>query len=224
MSKPPVKPDAPKRRYHSPKRSQAALQTRRRIRSAARSLFLAAGYSSTSMSSIATAAGVAQATVFLVFPSKAALLSEIIQVAVRGDDQDLAVAARPDWQALLALSADQLIVRFAQGTTILLGRTARVLALGESAADQDPELAALRDRGHARMRSDFQQIAQALTAQGALNNRRRTQDAADTIYALANHAVYLRLTDDCGWSPERYTNWLAHTLTTTLIRPASPAA
>ena len=47
--------DTVKRRYDSPARAQAALETRRRIRAAAAELFVASGYAATSMKAIAAA-------------------------------------------------------------------------------------------------------------------------------------------------------------------------
>lgn len=214
----PVKSNAGQRRpYNSPKREQQALATRRRIRGAAEELFLSRGYSATSVNAIASTAGVAIRTLFLAFPSKAALLSEIIQVAVRGDDQGRPVAAREQWQEMLALPGDQLLESFAARTATILGRTARLLELGELASDQDSDLASFRDRGHANMRADFHEIATALAHQNALAPSLSIQHTADTIYALSNHAVYLRLTCECRWTADRYTNWLATTLQTTLL-------
>ncbi len=45
-------------------------------------------------------------------------------------------------------------------------------------------------------------------------------DAADTIYTLTHEALYLRLTDECAWSPSRYARWLSTTLTVALTGAA----
>jgi len=226
MERQPVKRSGtrPRRAYHSPKRAARALATRRRIRGAAEELFLQGGYSATSINAIAGAAGVALRTIFLAFPSKAALLSEIIQVAVRGDDQDLPVSGRKQWQAMLSRPADQLLAEFCAGTTEILKRCARLLELGELGADHDDELAALCDRGEMRMRSDFLDIACALADKDALVSDLDIQHAADTIYALANHQVYLRLTRECGWAPDQYTSWLSALLPATLLDSEHRAA
>jgi hypothetical protein len=54
--------------------------------------------------------------------------------------------------------------------------------------------------------------------------RRRTRSppeyAADTIYALAGHDVYPRLTRECGWTGARYAAWLGDTLSAALTRSA----
>src|SRR5260370_41187310 len=66
-------------------------------------LFVERGYASTSLADIATAAGVARPTVFAAFGSKAALLRQLLDQALAGDDAPVAVADRPgfrpDWDA-----------------------------------------------------------------------------------------------------------------------------
>ncbi len=218
MSKPSVKPDS--RRYSSPKREQRAQQTRRRIRSAAATLFVRDGYDATTMGAIARAAGVAERTVYVAFPSKPALLGEIITVAVRGDDEDASLAARDALQQMLAAPGDQILAGLAQMIKAILTRTAAVLAIAETAAARDPQLAAQRERGQRNMRADYREVADALASAGALADGVTPALAADTIYALAGHDVYLRLTRECGWTGARYAAWLHNTFSTTLARPA----
>src|SRR3954447_16791169 len=82
------------RSYSSEVRAAQAIETRRRIRAAAEELFLANGYVATSMDAIAKAAGVSRQTVFTSFGSKAALLSELGDVQVVGDDEPIPLAER----------------------------------------------------------------------------------------------------------------------------------
>ena len=65
----------------------------------------------------------------------------------------------------------------------------------------------------------YTQAAAKLAGHGALPSTLTPIGAADVIFALTHEGVYLRLTDDCGWSPDRYAGCLSSTLTTTLIRP-----
>ena len=212
----------PRRSYHSPKREKASLETRRRIRDAAEELFLRNGYFRTTTKAIAKHAGVAEMTVFLAFSNKAALLSDIIRVKVRGDDQDTPMVARDDWRDMLCAPPDEILLRFAALNGKILTRTARILELAESAATADAELAAQRDRAHLHIRGDFQQIADALTKQRYLPPNLPAQRAADTIYALANHTTYLLLTTECGWTTRQYVDWLATTLQATLTNNPLP--
>lgn len=207
--------DGGRRRYHTPKRTARARATRERIRATAEALFLRDGYARTSMSAVAKAAGVAEKTVYLAFPTKADLLNEIIVTALRAED-----APRPFRTRLreaLAAPSEQLVAQFAALSADVMARTARVMALGESAASTDPQLAELRERGHAAMRSDCRDVADALAAQGALASDITTDTAANTLYAIVNESVYLRLVDGCGWTPNEYHSWLARTLRKALL-------
>src|SRR3954454_16145106 len=89
------------RRYSTPKRDQRAAATRAAILAAAETLFLRDGYARTSMKAIAGQAGVAEKTMYLAFASKAALLRQVIQVAVQGDEAPIPLPERPDWRALV---------------------------------------------------------------------------------------------------------------------------
>jgi AcrR family transcriptional regulator len=215
----------PSRRYRSVKRQADARATRERIRLAAESLFLRDGYSQTSMRAIAKHADVAEKTVYLAFPTKAQLLSEVIRVAVRGDDEETPITARKDWHAILDAPADEVLERLARHETKALERTARLLAMADIAAAGDQRLIPLRDRGHAAQRSLYVEAAASLADRGMLDSGIPPADAADTIYALTHEALYLRLTDECRWSPSRYAHWLSATLTATLTKsPLEPHA
>lgn len=216
MSSEPDRSETGRRRYHTPKRTARARATRQRIRAAAEALFLRDGYARTSMSAVAEAADVAEKTVYLAFPTKADLLNEIIVTALRAED-----APRPFRLRLreaLAAPPAELVAEFAALSADVMARTARVMALGESAASSDPQLAELRERGHAAMRSDCRDVAAALAAQNALADEISADTGASTLYAIVNESVYLRLVDGCGWTPDEYRAWLDRTLRKTLLR------
>lgn len=201
------------RKYESPKRAAQARATRRAIRTAAAHLFLRDGYERTSMRAIAEEASVSERTVYLAFPKKSSLLDEIIRVAVRGDDAETPMLARPRWQAVLDAEPDEMIPRFAAATTDLWQRTARVIALAESAASSDPDIAELSRRGQAATRADLLSVATVMKRRGAIRRGVTAAAAADTLFVLAgNETVYLRLTETCGWSPRRYTQFLERAL------------
>jgi len=207
----------PGRRYSTPKRDQRAAATRATILAAAETMFLRDGYVGTTMKAIAAHAGVSEKTMYLTFSSKATLLRQVIQLAVRGDEAPTPLAERSEWRALVAGPAAEILTRFAARNATLMTRTAAVIALGESAASTDPELAQYRDQAHAETRTNLRALAAELKTRGVLAPGISEQDAADTIYALAvDESVYLRLTRDCGWTPARYTDLIARTLTATL--------
>ena len=223
MSGPPVKPPdrSSRRPYNSPKRTAAALKTRDAIRDAAEGLFLRDGYARTSMKAIAKQAGVSEPNLYLIYKTKANLLREVIQVAVRGDEAPETLSERPEWRAVMAGPPDEVFARFATLNAALMARTAQIIALAESAAAVDPELAEHRARAHTTARADLHALAVELKRRGALAPGISERDATDTMYAIANDAsVYLRLTTECGWNQARYADLIARTLTATLAAPA----
>ena len=94
-----------------------------------------------------------------------------------------------------------------------MARAARLIALGESASLMDAGLRPLRERAHRNLRAAFLAIAERLDDAGLL--RVGTQAAADTMYAIASEATYLRMTEGAGLSPGAYAVWLTDALTAT---------
>jgi len=216
--------DIERRPYRSRKREQASLATRRRIRAAAEDLFLRDGYVRTTTKAIAGHAGVAEMTLFLAFGNKPALLSEIIRVNVRGDDDDTPISRRAAWQEILSAAPEQILRRFAEFTGDIQARTAHILAVAEAAATTDPQLASRRAQAHAHIRADFQQVADALAGHDRLAPDVTAAHAADIIYALSSESTYLLLVDERGWSNRQYIEWLSMTLNATLSGHERPRA
>jgi AcrR family transcriptional regulator len=213
----PTPPDPPRRAYRSAKREAAALQTRRKIRDAAETLFLRNGYARTSMKAIAAQAGVSEKTMYLAHATKAKLLRHVIEVAVRGDESPATLAERSDWRVIVRGPSDEALARFAARNAMLMARTAPIIALAEAAAETEAELAGDRNHAHATARADLLALATELKRRGALAPDIGEQHAADTMYALASDvSVYLRLTRDCGWTDSRYADLIAQTLQATL--------
>ena len=206
-----------RRSYVTPRRDQRAAATRTAILAAAEELFLRDGYTRTSMKAVAAHAGVSEKTMYLTFSTKANLLRHVIQLAVQGDESPTPLSERPKWRAVVPGATEEIFGRFAALNAVTMTRTAAIIALGESAASTDPELAEYRDRAHAATRADLHALATELHLRGALGPGISEQDAVDTLYALAtNESIFLRLTRQCGWTPERYADLIARTLEATL--------
>ena len=194
-----------KRTYDASSRRAAAEATRDRICAAAEALFLRDGYARTSIRAVATEAGVAEATVYLAFAGKGALLDAVIIRATRdnpGERLDAIAAAPPE----------EILPRLATSIAALMARAGSLIALGESAAVMDAELRPLRERAHANLRVAFRAIADRLDEADML--RVTAEEAATPLYAVANETTYLR----SGLAPERYATWLAATLAALIER------
>jgi AcrR family transcriptional regulator len=214
-----------KRAYTSPVREAAAAETRARILNVARELFLRHGYARTTTKGVAAQAGVTERTLFLNFPSKAALLSACIGAAIRSGAETVPMLERDEWQRALAGEPNQIFRLLAEATTQLFERAAGLLAIGEAAASGDPLLEDQRRHGHAATRADLFQIATAMKRAGALRPGISAERAADAIFALAaNESLYLCLVDECGWSPATYTRTLERALRGAVGNPTPAAA
>src|ERR1700712_4508858 len=76
-----------RRGYHPPRRAQQAARTRRDVLSAARELFVAHGYSATTIADIADRAQVSLDTIYATVGRKPALLRDLVEPAISGTDQ-----------------------------------------------------------------------------------------------------------------------------------------
>jgi AcrR family transcriptional regulator len=200
-----------KRRYDASRRRAAAEATRERICAAAEKLFLRDGYARTSIRAVAHEASVAEATVYLAFSAKAALLDAAIVRATRDNDGE-------PLSAILDAPPPDLLSRLATSHAATLRRAARLIALGESAILMDAALRPLRDRAHASLQAAYAAIAQRLADARLLRPELTMAEAAETLYAICNETTYLRLTDDSARNPKRYATWLTATLEATLLR------
>jgi len=131
-----VKSGQLKRRYRSVVREEAARRTRRAIVLAAGKLFEERGYGGTSLSEVAAAAGVARPTVTAAFGSKPALLREVVNEALAGDDEPVPVADRPWFRPVWeAQTHHELLVAYAQVCTVIGARAAGLFEVVRRAAD-----------------------------------------------------------------------------------------
>jgi len=207
--------EAVKRPYRSERRREQAEQTRDRILDSAADVFCRRGYERASIAAIASAAGVADETVYSHFKNKRTLLGELVQRAVRGQDP----RPVPEQQAPQALVAtgDQhaQIELFAADVAARLQRAAPLVAVVSAAAPGEPELATLLERLHARRASNLRALIDALRRNGPL--RVPEKEAVQTVWALASPELYRLFTGLGGWSQRRYTAWLASSLKRLLL-------
>ena len=200
-----------KRRYDASGRRAAAEATRERICAAAERLFLRDGYARTSIRAVAREARVAEATVYLTFSTKSALLNATILRATGAEE------GKP-LRAIIAARPQDMLSRLANAHAAAMSRAAPLIALGESATLMDADLRPLRDRAHANLRAAYDAIAQRLAEAKLLQPDVTADDAADTLYAICNETTYLRFTHDGTRKPKQYAAWLTATLKARLLR------
>jgi AcrR family transcriptional regulator len=200
------------------RRARRALETRRRIRAAAHHLFVEQGYAATTILQIAEQADVAWQTVYSVFGTKAAILSEVFDVMVAGDDQPIPMAQRPFVRHIAEArrprdKARILAAHLRETNT----RTAEIQGVIESAAATDTEIAALWNTLMEQLILGMTMAVTALRGQHALRPDLTISEAADRLWWYAGPWAYRGLVRGRGWSPDQFESWLAETLFTQLM-------
>jgi len=188
------------------------------MRAAALALFTDRGYASTSMQAIAEKAGVAVQTLYFTFGTKRALLSEILDIAVAGDEEPVPTLERSG--VLAAIDDPDRERQLREQTRIareIYQRVAPVLQVVANAASADPELAELWETNNTQRATVMERLISALVAKGPLRDGLDTAMAIDIALALQSPEMYLYLTERRGWSPSRWEHWTADALITQLL-------
>jgi AcrR family transcriptional regulator len=200
------------RRYHSPLRAEQADQTRQRVLTAARELFLEHGYAGTKVDEVARAAGVSPDTVYVSLGGKKGLLEGVWAMAVAGptepafadeDEQVAAIAAATDaperLRRLVALSCDR------------LARVSPVHAVLRAAADGHSFAAELQARMLSSRLDTQSRNLRAVIGDG-LREGLTFEEAAEHYSALLSPELFHLLTVVRRWDPERYETWVSEIL------------
>ncbi|MFI9835598.1 TetR/AcrR family transcriptional regulator [Nonomuraea sp. NPDC051941] len=199
------------------KRAEKAKETRRRILAAASELFVQDGYGATNLQDVAEKAGVAVQTIYFVFGNKRALLKELVDVTIAGDDEPVATMDRPWYVAALAAGTAQDMLRaYVAGTTSVLERVAPIGRVLEAAVASDPEVAALWPYDVDPRHVVQQGAARALAGKPGARAEVSVEEAADLLYGLLSPELYLLFVHERGWTREHWEQWVGETLRTQL--------
>ncbi len=188
------------------------------IADAARDLFLERGYAATTMQAISEASGIPPATVYRLMSSKLGILKALLDIAPGGDDQPIAFADRPNVRAIADIQDPyEQVHQFATLAADIMSRVAPIHAILIGAAGADPDAAVLLKESTRQRQEGQGRFARIITRTSAARPGVTERTAADIVHALASPDVYLLLTDDRGWTTQRYAAWLRATLTTQLL-------
>jgi AcrR family transcriptional regulator len=205
------------RRYNSPLRAEQADQTRKRVLTVARRLFLERGYAGTKVNDVAADAGVSPDTIYVSLGGKKGLLEGVWAMAVAGpldvDGADqrervaaIAAGSEPNerLRQLVALSCET------------LGRVSPVHAVLRAAADGHPFAAQLQSR-MLKSRLETQRRNLQIVLGDALRPGLTFEDAAEHYSALLSPELFHLLTVVRGWESTRYEVWIWETLCRELL-------
>jgi AcrR family transcriptional regulator len=205
-----ARPDRP-RRYDSTLRRRQAAQNRAALLEVATTLFAERGWS-VAVRDIAAAAGVSVETVYAHFGSKAELLDRVLDVAVVGDDEAVALMDRPEFAALAVGGPSERAAAAARLVTAINRRTIGVRRALREAAAAEPLLATRLQELRGR------QLLNVTVGVAMVAGREVSTTEAEGLWAVLSLEVYELLTVHTGWSPEQYERWLAGAITR-LVEP-----
>ena len=208
------------RRYDSPRRRAQAAATRREILDAAQRLFERQGYAATTMSAIATEAGVALKTVYVAFETKSGVLRALWNLLLRGDRDDVPVAQQQWYRAVLDEPDPERQLRLnARNSRLAKVRIAAVIEVIRGAAPADPDIEALWNRIQTEFHANQGEIVKALASRKALRPGLDVPRATDILWTLNHPDVWQLLVGRRGWTPEQYEEWFGDTACEQLLRP-----
>jgi len=195
-----------------PLRQAQVAQTEERILAAATELFLANGYTATTLEAVARHAQVGARTVYLRFGTKAALFKRVVDVAIVGDTQPVDVLGR-DW-AQAALTAPTAAERIAASAAVgrqIMERTGALFAVAQQAAAVEPLIAGFWQQGREQSRHANAVFWTRMADDGLLDPGIDLAWVIDTSSILAAAETYLLITRMTGWDLDAYQNWLVTT-------------
>lgn len=208
------------RPYRSPLRAERARANREAILRAAHRLFLAGGYASTAVASIASAAGVSEDLVYKLFGSKRGLVVEVLNFAVTGvDDSPPVLEQSKPMQVREETDQRRQLALFAEDIAERTGRARPVDDVIRSAGEVDGALAAKRTEMQQQRLVNLRTFVGWLGANGPLREGLDADEAAATVWTLTGPDVHRLLVDDLGWDHRRYLAWVQSTLEAVLLPP-----
>jgi AcrR family transcriptional regulator len=218
-----VADEVKRRGYRTPRRGEQARATRRRIVDAARLLFLQNGYAATTLEEIATDAGVAVQTVYFHFGNKRTVLKEVMDVASVGDDEPVPLLQRELFDDIRNESDPyQALSAWVEVSQSIYERVAPLLSVVRDAAGSDVEMAAQWATNRDQRLTAHRHLADLLADKGGLRPDLSVEKAGDIVFTLLSPEVFVLLTNERGWTPDEWRQWVNANLADTLLGKRPP--
>jgi AcrR family transcriptional regulator len=191
------------RAYRSPRREQAAADTRTAILDAAERLFAEHGYARTTVAQVAAAADVAANTVYTSVGGKPQL---VVALTERGTDDPNLARVLQDIDAMT--DGTEIVRRLATGTAVTRRNQCHTIAVMWDNTTSDPLIAQAAELAMALTRARLAQVADRLAAIGALRKEITAERAADVLWFYFGFTAWRGL-HDLGWDWADIGRWLA---------------
>ena len=158
----------------------------------------------------------ARPTVFASFGSKPALLKEVLDQALAGDDEPVPVAQRPWFRPVWdAGTPGQVLDAYADVCTLIGARAGHLFEVVRRAADDAPEIAQLWQSTQDNRRAGAKMVIDRLDRDVlALPPSRAT----DVLWLFNDPAAYVALVEQRGWAKRKFAHWLASTMRAGILK------
>lgn len=208
----------PRRRYDSTRRQEQAGENRRAILEAAHNMFLERGYAATTVSAIAAASGVSVETVYKAFGNKPGLVKAVVDVAIVGDDEPVAMLQRDRVRRIEAEGdARRKLTLYGEHLAESAPRRVPVELLVRAAAASDAGAAEVWDQLEAERLTGMTFFARHLDEGSHLRPGVSCEEARDVLWTYNSAELYELLVIRRAWTPQRYGTWVADALAAALL-------
>lgn len=206
----------PQRSYDSSRRRAQARRTGDAVLEAAQRLFLANGYAATTITTIATAAGVSVETVYKAFGNKPGLVRAIHDRALAGEGP-VPAYRRSDEMSAHETDPREIVRNWAILATEVTPRVAPILLLVRSGAANASELSVLWEELEDQRLKRMTDNARRLLASDQLRQGCSLEQARDVLWAYTSPELYERLVLRQGWPLERYGQFVREGISAALL-------
>jgi len=156
--------------------------------------------------------------VFAAFGSKPALLRQVLDQALAGDDEPVPVAGRPWFRPVWdAPTQGAVLGAYARVCTLIGGRAAQIFEAVRRAADASPEVTELWNTLQGNRRAGARMVVEHLQTLAPLRPGLGTSQATDLLWIFNDPAHYNALVHQCGWHETAFTAWLSSQMRQALL-------
>lgn len=208
----------PRRPYKSERRREAADRTRAAVLAACRELLFREGYHATTVRAVADRAGVSVETVYKTFGGKPGMVKALWDTTLAGDDEPIPMADRPQMREILRTREPGAMLGLY--ASFVRGIHQRITPLFTLLTQAGPDVGEVLAVGERERFTGVTAFVAHLDEAGVLSPDADPAYVADALWALAGPQLYTQLTVGRGWSADMYEEWLAVTLTATLLPPS----
>jgi AcrR family transcriptional regulator len=217
----PVKP----RRYHSPLRAERSARTRAAIIDAAHDLLVSEGFTRTTVHRVADRAGVNIDTIYRTVGRKSEVVRAVIESALSGGPEAVPAQQR-DYvlRVRAANTAGEKIDIYAEAITDIQQRLAPVFIALRDAAREDAGSRALWQEIAERRARNMHEFAADLRATTELRDDLDDHQVADIIWSMNAPEYWILLTEQRGWTPQQFRDWISDAWRRLLLAPSTAAS